>query len=291
VLEAGGLAPLELYRKLAGAILANSFAEQGELDAAEKVLGSFNVLDMRRTQTTAVLRLARGRLRLAQQRPAEALGEILAAGDIAVGTGSISPGYLAWRSTAALAHLALGDAAAARRLADEEVELARAYGGRRTLGVALRAAGVVARAGEGEALLRESIACLEEARVPLERALALTELGALLRRTNHRREARQLLVEALDVAHRAGARPLAARAELELRATGARPRRAVLTGTAALTASERRVAELAADGLTNREIAQALYITMRTVEGHLTRVFAKLEVTSRKDLCTRLDAH
>ena len=291
VLEAGGLAPLELYRKLAGAILANSFVEQGELDAAEAVLASFNVLDMRRTHTTAVLRLARGRLRLAQLRPAEALGEILAAGDIAVGTGSISPGYLAWRSTAALAHLALGDTAAARRFADEEVELARVYGGSRTLGVALRTAGVVTGAGEGEALLRESIACLEEARVPLERALALTELGALLRRTNHRREARQHLVEALDIAHRAGARPLAARAELELRATGARPRRAVLTGTAALTASERRVAELAADGLTNREIAQALYITMRTVEGHLTRVFAKLEVTSRKDLCSRLDAH
>ena len=129
----------------------------------------------------------------------------------------------------------------------------------------------------------------------LERAPALTELGALLRRTNRRREARELLVEALDVAHRPGAAPLAARAEPELRATGARPRRAVLTGVAALTASERRVAELAADGLTNREIAQALFVTMRTVEGHLTRVFAKLEVALAQETSaaawTRTSAH
>ena len=98
---------------------------------------------------------------------------------------------------------------------------------------------------------------------------------------------RALLREALDVAHRAGAAPLAERAETELRATGARPRRAVLTGVEALTASERRVAELAADGLTNREIAQALFVTMRTVEGHLTSVFAKLDVRSRAELPRR----
>jgi DNA-binding CsgD family transcriptional regulator len=83
---------------------------------------------------------------------------------------------------------------------------------------------------------------------------------------------------------------LAEHVETELRATGARPRRAVLRGVASLTASERRVAELAADGLTNREIAQALFVTMRTVEGHLTRVFAKLDVSSRRDLPARLSS-
>ena len=117
----------------------------------------------------------------------------------------------------------------------------------------------------------------------MDRARALADLGALLRRRG-RTEARELLREALDTAHRVGARPLAAYAEAELRATGARPRRVVLTGLDSLTASERRIAELAGEGLTNREIAQTLFITARTVEGHLTSVFRKLQVQSREEL-------
>jgi DNA-binding CsgD family transcriptional regulator len=78
--------------------------------------------------------------------------------------------------------------------------------------------------------------------------------------------------------------PLAQQAETELRATGARPRRVVLTGLDSLTASERRIAELAGQGLTNREIAQTLFITARTVEGHLTSVFRKLMLDSRDEL-------
>jgi len=99
--------------------------------------------------------------------------------------------------------------------------------------------------------------------------------------------ARQIAV-ALDTAHRAGAALLAEQAETEIRATGARPRRVLLTGVESLTASESRVAELAADGLTNREIAQALFVTMRTVEGHLTQVFRKLDLSSRDQLAGAL---
>ena len=83
---------------------------------------------------------------------------------------------------------------------------------------------------------------------------------------------------------------MAKRAEIELRATGARPRRVLLTGLEALTASERRIAELAAGGLTNREIAQTLFITTRTVEGHLTYVFNKLNVKGRTELPAALAA-
>src|SRR5262249_42872099 len=160
--------------------------------------------------------------------------------------------------------------------------LARAFGAARTLGVTLRSAGAVIGGDEGEQLLREAVATPGGS--DLERARALVELGAHLRRANRRREARDLLREALDVAHPAGAAPVADRAETELRATGAKPRRAQLTGVEALTASERRVAELAAQGLTNREIAQALYVTARTVEGHLTRTFQKLDLRSRAEL-------
>jgi DNA-binding CsgD family transcriptional regulator len=118
----------------------------------------------------------------------------------------------------------------------------------------------------------------------LEHADALVDLGAMVRRRNRRVEARALLREALDSAHRLGAKPLAQRAETELRATGARPRRIVLTGLDSLTASERRIAELASLNHTNREIAQMLFVTDRTVEGHLTSVFRKLQLRSRTEL-------
>lgn len=173
-------------------------------------------------------------------------------------------------------------------MSEEELELARAFGAPRALGVALRAAGLVAGETRGERLLREAVEVLAYTR--LEQARALADLGALLRRGNRRGDARHPLRQAADAAHHLGAGPLAARAETELRATGARPRRVLLTGLEALTASERRIAELAADGLTNREIAQTLFVTGRTVEGHLTSVFQKLDVKTRTALPAALAA-
>jgi DNA-binding NarL/FixJ family response regulator len=88
----------------------------------------------------------------------------------------------------------------------------------------------------------------------------------------------------MDLAHRCGAVPLADRAAEELRAAGARPRRRAHTGADALTASERRVAELAATGMSNKQIAQALFVTLRTVELHLSNAYRKLEITTRDRL-------
>jgi DNA-binding CsgD family transcriptional regulator len=137
---------------------------------------------------------------------------------------------------------------------------------------------------QGELLLREAVEAFDQGDARLERARTLADLGAMLRRRNRRTQAREVLREALDGANRAGAARLAQRAETELRATGARPRRVVLTGLDSLTASERRIAELASEDLTNREIAQMLFITDRTVEGHLTSVFRKLHLDSRNEL-------
>jgi DNA-binding CsgD family transcriptional regulator len=110
------------------------------------------------------------------------------------------------------------------------------------------------------------------------------ELGAALRRANQRTEAREPLRAGLDLALGCGATRLADRARTELRATGARPRRESLSGAAALTPSERRVAEMAASGLSNAEIAQALFVTVKTVEGHLSGAYRKLDVRSRTEL-------
>jgi DNA-binding CsgD family transcriptional regulator len=184
--------------------------------------------------------------------------------------------------------LAQGQVAEAQLLAREELELARACGASRVLGVALRAAGNAEGGEAGIALLREGAEVLEHADSTVAHAKALADLGAALRRDNRRAEAREPLRRALALARDAGAERVAAQAETELRATGARPRHTVVTGVAALTASERRVAEQAARGLTNREIAQALFVTARTVEGHLTNVFRKLDVGSREELAGAL---
>jgi DNA-binding CsgD family transcriptional regulator len=122
----------------------------------------------------------------------------------------------------------------------------------------------------------------------LEHARALVDLGAALRRGGRRREARATLAEGLDAAHVCGGHRLAERARDELRAAGARPHRERLYGPEALTASERRVSQLAADGLTNRQIAQALFVTSKTVEMHLSHAYAKLGITGREELSPTL---
>jgi DNA-binding CsgD family transcriptional regulator len=277
-----------MYRVLNGGVLVKALVEQGELDAAEQALEPLDSEAESGFVTAAILRLARGRLRVGQGRVAEGLEDFLGVGITLTRAMVTCPSYLPWRSEAALAHLALGDGDEAGRLAAEELDLARDFGAPRALGVAKRAAGVVAGGERGELLLREAVDAFERGDASLERARALADLGALLRRRNRRTEARELLREALDTAHRAGARPLAEQAETELRATGARPRRIVLTGLDSLTASERRIADLASQGLTNREIAQTLFVTARTVEGHLTSIFRKLQLNSRNELAAML---
>ena len=283
-LEAAGMPVPAFHRVLNTAAAVEALTEQGRLDDAEKLLAAENDLVDGGMPYDASLRLSRGRLRLAQLRADEALADFLSAGGVAMRLGLDSPSWIPWRSCAALACLALGDADRARELATGELALARAFAAPRTLGVALHTAGLAGVGDDGEGLLREAVASLGAAGAVLDRARALCDLGARLRRGNRRADSRELLREALDVAHRAGAAPLAARAETELRAAGARPRRAVLTGADAMTASERRIAELAAAGLTNRQIAQALFITARTVEGHLTSIFRKLAIDSREHL-------
>jgi DNA-binding CsgD family transcriptional regulator len=123
-----------------------------------------------------------------------------------------------------------------------------------------------------------------------DRACAQLELGSAIRRAGQRTDAQPLLRAALDYAGRAGAIGLAQRATEELRASGARPRRAALSGVEALTPTEGRIAQLAATGRTNREIAQHLFVTINTVDKHMRAVFRKLDITSRTELARALAA-
>jgi DNA-binding CsgD family transcriptional regulator len=169
----------------------------------------------------------------------------------------------------------------AQALVDEELALAERAGGPRALGMARRVAGLVRQDAE---LLEQAVSDLERSDGALERARARIALGAMLRRQRHPKAAREHLRLGLDEADRNGATALAAEAREELLAAGARPRRARLSGRDALTASELRVASLAAEGRTNREIAQALFVTVKTVETHLGNAYRKLGVAARSEL-------
>ena len=286
--EAADLPLPLLYRLIASGILVSALVERGAPDDAARVMAAVESWAEMPAMGPATLRLARARLRMAQGRTEEALADYLAVGEVAARSGVRSPRILPWRSEAAVAQLVLGDGAAALGLAEEDLGLARSFGARRALGIALRAAGLATGGGRGEELLREAVDVLSGSEARVEHIRAQTDLGAHLRRANRRAEAREHLRAALDAAQRAGAGALATRAETELRATGARPRRVALSGLDSLAVSERRVAELAREGMTNREIAQALFVTARTVEGHLTQVFRKLDVSSRDELSSAL---
>ena len=231
----------------------------------------------------------RGRLRVLERRPDAALADFLDCGRAARSIGFENPANSAWRSQAALALRSLERHKEALELAAEELELARAWGEPRAIGVSVRALGLVEGGKAGEQLLREAVEVLARAPSRLEYARALIELGAALRRANSRSEARKQLRDGLELAEQCGATALFERANDELAATGAHRRTIMLSGLDALTASERRVAELAADGASNRDIAQALFVTVKTVEMHLSRVYRKLALSSRAQLASALD--
>ncbi len=200
-----------------------------------------------------------------------------------------TPRFTRWRSGLALA-LPEEDREEGLRLAAEELELARAVESPAAAGAASRALGLLHGGEAGIATLRESVEVLRAAPSRLELARSLAELGAALRRDGQRTEARESLREAADLAQRCGAGRLEKRLDEELRIAGARRRRQAFSGADSLTPSERRVAAAAARGSTNREIAQELFVSLRTVEMHLTNSYRKLDITSRSQLATAIAA-
>jgi DNA-binding CsgD family transcriptional regulator len=273
----------------ASAFLADALMEQGRLDDATAALATIAFRESRLdSERVLFLRDSSARLRILRGDPAGGAEQLLEAGRGFDDVGSVNPAFIAWRSPAALALLQLGREDEARQLAAEEVEHARNWGAPRALAGALRVAGLLEGGERGVALLEEAVGVVESSPAKLEHAKSRTELGAALRRANRRVEAREHLRQAVELATICGATAVVERAERELLATGARPRRVALSGVASLTPSERRIAEMAAEGPTNREIAQTLFITQRTVEVHLTSIYRKLAITSRSQLAAAL---
>ena len=290
-LEAAQAHGLAIGLPYASAKLAEALLARGDLPEAASTLDLLGLgPDVPDTGHLHWFLHSRARLRIRQGRVREGLADLLELGRRFQALGGHNPAIIPWRSEAALALLQLGDRQEGRRLAAEEVELARCWGAPRALGRALRAAGLVEGGATGLELLREATVVLGDSPASLERAWALVDFGAALRRANRRAEARIPLREGLALAHRCGAAPLQQQAHDELLAAGARPRRVAVSGVESLTPSERRIATMAAQAATNRDIAQALFVTPKTVEMHLNNIFRKLGIRSRTQLPPALTA-
>ncbi len=270
-------------------VLANSMIERGNLDEARRHIGDAEATAGEGDPFRMSLLSVRGRLQLVSGEVEAALSDFLAAGEIAERAGATNPAVAPWRASAGRAWAAAGDWAEAERLIQSELALATSFGAPGAIGRALRALASISEPGPALEALEAAVEKLAGSQLALERAGALVEFGAALRRSGRRRDARGPLSEGLELANRCGADVLAARALSETRAAGARPRRTALHGLGALTARERQAVLLAADGLSNREIAERLVVTLKTVEWHLNKGYRKLGVSSRTQLRKVLD--
>lgn len=269
--------------------LAATLLVRGNVDGFEALIGDFDLsagpmevpLNPWPLEIRAQYRRAKGDLE-------GSVADHLAMGEACARVGIANPAMVPWRQEAAETLALLGRTTEARDLLDEAAGLAASYGAPDVIASVQRARAMLEprkRAIEG---LANVAAHYEENGPPHELARSLLELGSALRREGQRSTARDPLSRALELAHRCGAGGLEDRARDELHAIGSRPRTAYRTGIGALTASELRVARLAAKGLNNREIAERIFVTRRTVETHLTHAYEKLGIAGRAELASAL---
>ncbi|QFU93515.1 AAA family ATPase [Amycolatopsis sp. YIM 10] len=260
---------------------AEVLVDLGRLDEATAMLSHVTVGEL---FPDVHLLFARGKLRLAGGDGQGALDDLTDCGRRLDERGVVNPAVLAWREHAVRAHLLLGDREQAAELAAENLRLARQWGTPRVVGTALLAVGISGEDGDdAEHALQSAIESLSASPAKLRLAEALFELGSLLRRRGHPEKAVPQLRRALDLTAQCAAEPLSRLAGRELRSCEAALSE-TKTSTHGLTRQESRVAAMAVQGLTNRQIADALHLTRRTVELHLSGAYRKLGISGRADL-------
>jgi DNA-binding CsgD family transcriptional regulator/DNA-binding phage protein len=270
--------------------LISLHVDRGELDAAADCAARLDPSEHSGAAMLAPWHAGLGRLALVERRQSDALGHFAAWRDAVAGVRNPAS-FAGWRSASARALTALGRTDEATALATEELELARAFGAPRAVSVALREAAHAGAYGDLDgpiAMLTEAVTIAAASEARLEHCRALLELGAVLRRVGRRTDAGRALGEALELARTCGARLLQERAQAELEVAGTRVQRAARRGADALSPSERRVVRLAIEGLSNRQIAEALFVTRKAVEWHLGNAYRKLDVRSRGELAGAL---
>jgi DNA-binding CsgD family transcriptional regulator len=264
------------------AFLVDSLVDQGRLDDAQDAMNENQVPHQAlETYPLCQIRLARGKLAVARGDYEDGLSDILSAGEVFSAWGVLSPAWSDWRLAAARTLRLAGRLSEADEVARENLELSRACAVDRAVGEAELECALITRDANAA---RAAVARLSRAEAMLAHVRGLVELGELLLHQRRRAEAGETLREGLEAADHCGAGHFVVRARSGLAALGFRPRRAARRGVDALTAQERRVVDMAARGLSNREIAQALFVTPGTIEAHLTRAYEKLGVRSRAEL-------
>jgi DNA-binding CsgD family transcriptional regulator len=267
--------------------LVEVLVERGRLREADELLASAGMAgDVPELLGFNWLLWSRGRLRLAQGEVDRGLDDLFDVGRRHAVAGLL-PAREHWRAAAAPALAARGERERAVELAEEGLRLAGTLGTARLRGIALRGLGLATGGDPGIEMLREAETLLAACPARLEHARTLVELGAALRRANRRSDAQETLTAARPAAVRCSADALVARADEELAALGVRtPRRG--GGGARLTPSELRVARMAAGGMSNPQVAQALFVSRKTVEKHLSNAYGKLAIGSREELADAL---
>jgi DNA-binding CsgD family transcriptional regulator len=261
--------------------------ERGELEAAADLARTGESLGIAKNRANvAEFLIARGRLRIAQDLLEEGVADLLWSGQRREARGLRWP--TDWKAYAAPALASLGQDEMAAKLAREQLAAARRFGAPGALGRSLRVAAAAIGGDETQRLLQEAVSVLEHGAARLELAHALADLGAELCRRGRRQEGRDTQRRAIKLAGQCGASALAERAMAGLHAGPGRRARMELTGPSALTAAEWRVCRQAAEGHTNREVAQALFVTEKTIERHLSSAYQKLGIRSRFQLAAAI---
>ena len=279
----GGGSQSERYMR---GVLCLAQLDRGDLAAAEAALGTVPTMSLGTSVGTCWWLHAKAWLHIAQGHPQDALdtADMLEA---RASDWALTPTGFDWRLPRAVAlhRLDRGDEAVAA--AEDGIRMAERWGSPGVLGPAYRVLGEV----QGEAgltALRRSLEILDGSAAKIQLTRSLLMLGGALRRRGEIAEARELFVRARDLAEECGSPGLTEQALTELEASGIRRRSGDAVGAGALTPSERRVAELAAAGRTNREIAQELFVTPKTVEVHLSATYRKLGIDGRRNLTASL---
>lgn len=259
-----------------------ALVETGRLEEAGQLAGAFDLREAHDSWELNRFLYARGVVRGASGDAAGALGDFLECGRRQSARDVLSPVVTPWRAAAAQCQLALGHPREALALAEEELRLARVWNTPRLVGRSLRILGTATGGRRGLDLSEEAVRVLREAAVETELIPALIARGRQLTAAGERARARKSLREAAERAEHLGAVRLRSAADESLREGGAR------STTTTLTASERRIAELAVEGRTNTEIAELLHVARRTVETHLTSAYRKLGIRRRGELTAAL---
>ncbi|MFD6826764.1 LuxR C-terminal-related transcriptional regulator [Streptomyces sp. NPDC060085] len=290
-LNVADLTGADITRIFITAYLSEVLTESGRLEESENVLKTIGVTYDSHPAGPFYFPLeALSKLHSARGNQQDRLDCALRVGEMCAKFDIRNPAFVSWRTEAAQALQLLSREKEALTVAAEDLQIARGWGAPRTYGRSLRVNGVIMGGRRGVALLAEAVNVLEKSPAQLELAKALVDLGAALRRSKQRSEARTPLHRAIDLATRCGAAPLADQARTELAAAGGAAKNAALVGPEALTPSERRVAEMASQGITNRQIAQILHVTSKTIEVHLSSVYRKLGIGARTQIAEALKA-